>query len=269
MTREALRAPAADKFDAPILADFSAAAHEYDADLARTLHMRPAAGLQIGGLNFDGAEDAIPIDFLSHAELRQLVRGSVTNVDRAILKDNLICGALRTFQNFLGGFGPAQVNRAEIGSEMEGYGRQAEAFLKHGRQKMLAGVLLHVVKPARPVDATVHFRIRWAAVDEVKNFVAFVADVEDIGVPDFAQIVGLATGRGVERRSVKNQAPDGPGDSGVHIGREHFAVHDPRGEFFFKRIVIIKSARGHDPTPLARTGARAARLRRTCSRCRY
>ena len=134
---------------------------------------------------------------------------------------------------------------------------------------MLAGVLLHVVEPPGPVDAAVHFRICWAAVDDVTDFLAFIADVEDIGVANLAQIVRLAAGRGVKRRAIKNQFPDGSRDSGVHIRREHFAIHHPRREFLFKCIVVIKSARGHAVTPMARTGAPAARLRRICSRCRY
>ncbi len=92
---------------------------------------------------------------------------------------------------------------------------QAEAFLKHGRQKMLAGMLLHVVEAPRPVDAAVHFRICWTAVDDVNDFVAFISDIEDIGVADLPQIVWLAPRSGVERRAIKNQFPDASRDSGV------------------------------------------------------
>jgi hypothetical protein len=85
---------------------------------------------------------------------------------------------------------------------MERNRRQAEAFLKHGREQVLASVLLHVIEAARPVDAAVHVRIQWLAIDQVQNLIAFIAHVEDVGIPDFAQIVGLASGRGVERRAV-------------------------------------------------------------------
>src|SRR5712692_2312389 len=119
MAGGAFRAAAAYKFDAPILADFGAAAHQYDADLAGTLDVGAAAGLQIGGFDFDGAKDAAALDFFSNAELRQLVRGSIADVNRAILEEYLICGALRAFKNFLGWFGAMQVNRADFASEME------------------------------------------------------------------------------------------------------------------------------------------------------
>ena len=99
---EALRTSAADKFDAPILADFRAAADKEHTDLPGALDVGAAAGLQISRLYFDDAEDAVPLDFFSHAELRQLVRGSVAHVDRAILEDNLVCGALGALQRYCG-----------------------------------------------------------------------------------------------------------------------------------------------------------------------
>src|SRR5260370_32133828 len=116
MARDALPAAAADKFHAPILPDFSAAAPQYHADLAGAFDVRAATGLQIRGFDFNGAEDAAALDFFSHAELRQLIRGSIPNVDRAILEDNLICRAFCAFQNLVSRFGAAQVNRANFSS---------------------------------------------------------------------------------------------------------------------------------------------------------
>src|SRR2546430_6009162 len=79
MTREPFRTASADKFNTPVLADFGAAAQQYETDLAGALDVSAAARLQIGRLYFDGTEDAVPFDFFSHAKLRQLVRGSVTD----------------------------------------------------------------------------------------------------------------------------------------------------------------------------------------------
>src|SRR5260370_8245259 len=116
---------------------------------------------------------------------------------------------------------------------------------------MLAGVLLHVVEAPRPVDAAVHFRICWTAVDDVTYFVTFISDVEYVGVADLAQIVWLASGRGVERRAVKNQFPDASRDSRVHVPREHFPIHHPRGEFFFNSTSVINTPLRHTPPPPA------------------
>src|SRR6267378_2645925 len=112
---------------------------------------------------------------------------------------------------------------------MKGSRGQAEPLLEHGGKQMLAGVLLHVVKPARPVDAADHIRTFRAAVDDMNDFVAFIADVEDICIGDLAQVVRLAAGGRVKGRTIQNQSPDGASNSRVYIGRKNLAAHDPRG----------------------------------------
>ncbi len=97
MTRDAFRAASADKFNAPVLADFRAATYQDHADLPGALDVRSAAGLQIGGFDFDSAQDALAVDFLSHAEFRKFIRGAVADVHRAIFEDNRIRGALGAF----------------------------------------------------------------------------------------------------------------------------------------------------------------------------
>jgi hypothetical protein len=51
---------------------------------------------------------------------------------------------------------------------------------------VLSGVLLHVVKAARPVDATEDVWAARAPVDDVNDLVTRVAHVEYIRVPDFS-----------------------------------------------------------------------------------
>src|SRR2546427_7027694 len=123
MTRDALCASTANKFDAPILADFNTAAHQHGADLAGALNVRPAARLQIGGFDFNGAQYAFAVEFFSHAELRQLVRGSVAHADGTILEDNLIRSALGAFE-YCFRWLRAHVNRGEFGAKMERNRRQ-------------------------------------------------------------------------------------------------------------------------------------------------
>src|SRR3989454_7089834 len=161
--REAFRPTAADKFDAPILADFRTAADEEHADLPGALDVGAAAGLQIGRLYFDGTEDAVPVDFFSHADSCQLLCGAVADVHRPVFKDNLICGPLRTLEDSFGRFRAPQIDGAQFASEMERNRGQAEAFLKHGGQQMLTGVLLHVVETARSEERRVgkECRSRW------------------------------------------------------------------------------------------------------------
>src|SRR5260370_18545184 len=135
MARGAFRAAPADEFDAPILAYFVAAAHQEPADLACALDACAAAGLQIGRLELDGAEDAAAVHFFANAELRQLVRGAVADVDRPVFEDDLIRSALGAFQEFRGRFGAAQVDGADFSSKMKRNRRQPKAFLKHGRSE--------------------------------------------------------------------------------------------------------------------------------------
>ena len=185
MARDAFGAAAAEKFYAPILADFGTTAHEERADLASALDVSAAARLEVGSFDFDGAENTFAVDFLSNANLRQLVGRAIANVDGAVFKNDFVCGALGAFQYFFRWFGAAQVDRANFGSQMEGNGGKPEAFLEHCREKMLAGVLLHVIEAARPVDAPLHFASLDGLVDEVDDFFAIVADVENIGIAQF------------------------------------------------------------------------------------
>src|SRR5713226_4834373 len=152
LTGGAFRAATADKLDTPILTNPGAAPHQNQADLAGALDVSAAARLQIGGFDFDGAQDALAVDFLANAEFRQLIRGAVADRDSAVFKNNLICCALGAFEDFIRRLRAAQIYGANLGSEMEGNRGASEALLKHGREQVLASVLLHVVETARPVD---------------------------------------------------------------------------------------------------------------------
>src|SRR5260370_23670206 len=90
MTRGAFRAAAADEFDAPILADFAAAPHQEHTDLAGAPDVRAAAGLQIGGFDFDRAQDALAGDLFSHPQSGKFVRRSLAHDHRASLEHELI-----------------------------------------------------------------------------------------------------------------------------------------------------------------------------------
>src|SRR5215471_11716583 len=124
-----------------------------------------------------------------------------------------------------------------------------EALLKHCGQQMLPRVLLHVIEPARPVDAAFYLRIVWPSVDNVKDFFARVANVEDVRIADFAQIIRLPARRRIKSGAVEDKAPGISSDSRVQVRRKDFAIHDARGEFRLKCVVVIEPARGHVATP--------------------
>ena len=169
--------------------------------------MGSATGLQIGGFDFDGAQDTVVVDFLANAEFRQLIRSAVADRDGAVLKNNLICRALCPFQNFFGRFGAAQIDGANLGSEMEGNRRASEAFLKHGGEEMLAGVLLHVVEAARPVDAALRFAGIQRSINDVDDFIFVLAHVQNIGVAKFPEVVRLAAGTRIKSSAIEDDFP--------------------------------------------------------------
>jgi hypothetical protein len=116
MTRGAFGAAAAEKFNAPILAHFGASSNKKSADLSGAFNVRSTTGLEVGGFDFDGAENAFAVDFLSNANLQQLVGRAIANVDGAAFKNDFVCGALGAFQNFFRWLRTAQVDRADFGS---------------------------------------------------------------------------------------------------------------------------------------------------------
>ncbi len=194
---EAFGARPADELNAPVLADFGTLANEEEADLAGRSDVRAAAGLQIRAGDFDDAEETFARDLFADAQFGELFAGGVANDDGAVLENNFIGGALGAFENGVGRLRAVQIDGAGIPAEVEGNGGQAEAFLKHGGEKMLTGVLLHVVEAAVPIDATGDGRRGGLAVDDMDDVVALVADFEDVAIAEFAEVVRLAAGRGI------------------------------------------------------------------------
>ena len=108
--------------------------------------------------------------------------------------------------------------------------RPSIALLKHGREQVLPGVLLHVIEASRPVDAAIHVRIRRAAVNDVKNFFSLISHVEHVRIADLPQIMRLPAGSRVKSRAVEKQAPGGSRNPALHVRRKYFAIDNPRSE---------------------------------------
>jgi hypothetical protein len=102
-------------------------------------------------------------------------------------------------------------------------------------------MLLHVIEAAWPVDAAENIRATGAAVDNMNDFVAIVADIQHVRVSDFAQVVRLAAGSGIESSAIENQSPGLRRNSRIHVRRSHLAIHDSGVELFNVGIVIINS----------------------------
>ena len=113
---------------------------------------------------------------------------------------------------------------------------------------MLAGVLLHMIDPARPIDLSadwagrklgrgvVHDVVRDACLgrDRRSRPIAErrVHDFQDLDPAKRAKVVGLAAGRWVERGAVENDFP---------AVAFPFAGNDVRFEFLLKRIAVVQA----------------------------
>src|ERR1700687_687672 len=139
---------------------------------------------------------------------------------------------------------------------MEGNRGQPEAFLKHGGQQVLAGVLLHVVKAPRPVDAALGFAEFHGLINGVDDFVLRIADIDDVGVTQLAKVVWLASGSGIEGRAIQNHFPGRSFGHRRERNQSRLTTLDSCGEFRIERVVVIEPARGHSAPPPADCSAR-------------
>ena len=85
---------------------------------------------------------------------------------------------------------------------------------------MLAGVLLHVIEAAGPVETSADVALGQFAVNNVDDVLVIVTNVKDAGVFNHAEIVGLAAGSGIEGGAVKDDFPGGKraGRTGEGLG---------------------------------------------------
>ena len=68
---------------------------------------------------------------------------------------------------------------------------------------MLAGVLLHVVEPARPVDRTLDAVPRHGRIEQVRDPVALIDDVDHRRRAEAPGVERLAAGGGVEGGAIE------------------------------------------------------------------
>ena len=110
---------------------------------------------------------------------------------------------------------------------------------------MLASMLLHVVEAAGPVYAAFYGTGGELAVDYMDDVVAFFADIEDGGFVEDAEVVGLATGRGVEGGLIKENLPGGLCAGGALRGLRRRATEETGFEILQIGIVVVEAVRAH------------------------
>jgi hypothetical protein len=186
LPRRAFGSPAAYELHSPILPNFRAAPDQQRSNLAGPIDVSSAARLEVSALDLNRAQNSRTLDLLPRPKFRQVLGSAVPHRHRPVFKNNRVGSAFRTFENFLRWLGAFQVNRAHVRPKMKGHRWPAKALLKHRRQQMLSRMLLHVIESPFPVEAARDIRASGAAVNYVHDFVAIIADIEYIRIPDFS-----------------------------------------------------------------------------------
>ena len=96
-----------------------------------------------------------------------------------------------------------QVEGGALAAEVHAHGRGAEPLGDHGREQVLAGVLLHVVEAARPVDDAGDPVARQRCLEDMGDAIALVHHVQDGDAAEPAGVERLAAGGGVEGGAVE------------------------------------------------------------------
>ena len=91
---------------------------------------------------------------------------------------------------------------------------------------MLAGVLLHVIEAARPIDAAVNRPGLQFAIDDMDDFVAVVAHFEHVGVAKLAVIARLSARGRIQRRLIEHDLPRWRCAVNARLTRQHFALRN-------------------------------------------
>ncbi len=159
------------------------------------------------------------------------------NGDGTVLVDDFVDAALGLLER-AGIHGAAfHIDGGAFRAHVEAHGLEVEQLFEDGGEQVLAGVLLHVVEAAAPVDDAGG----GAGGDQgiggrgevVGDAIALIDDVEDGDAAEGAGVEGLAAGGGVEGRAVE------VGDAAIGGGFE-----DQRGKIAQVGIGVIETV-GH------------------------
>src|SRR5450755_3796445 len=113
---------------------------------------------------------------------------------------------------------------------MKRNGLKPESLIEHRGEQMLAGVLLHVIEAASPVEGALHRPLAKFLVNDMNDFALVIADVENFCVADAADVIGLAAGSGIERGLIQDHFPRGNCSGRRGERRSRQATQDARAE---------------------------------------
>jgi hypothetical protein len=144
------------ELDARRRADLLQLADEYRPDLGRVPYMRAATSTAIDSVDRHDAQRSGAFGCLAQAQ----IRGRVFKADvyGKSLGRNLPAALLELVYLFGGESRRVNVYRRSLATQMEADRTRPIQLLEHGRQQVLAGVLLHMIVAASPIDGACHFR---------------------------------------------------------------------------------------------------------------
>ena len=183
---------------------------EQEPDLAGAAAVRRAAGAAVRALDrHDADRRGQPLGLLAKRQAGDRVLTLVADGgDGQIPRGQLVCKVLH-LPHLLGRQRLVQIDRAADGVQMKADVRRAKQRIRRIGEQVLAGVLLHEVEAARPVDFGLHGGAHGQRGVRMvqEHAVRLVAAGDRHGDPLRAQqpgIAGLAAGIGKEHGAVEN-----------------------------------------------------------------
>src|ERR1700746_1425098 len=109
---------------------------------------------------------------------------------------------------------------------------------------MLAGVLLHMVEAARPVDATLDASLGHRPVQYVNDAVFLFLNIDNVRITQFAKIIRRPAGGRIQQGLIQDGDPTRTEAGVLGFSQRHAAQH-LRSEIILKGIVVVEAASGH------------------------
>jgi hypothetical protein len=174
--------------------------------------MSATAGAAVQAVDGDNAQRAFAFGRL--AEPLHQRRVFEMHRDRPVLKDDLVgaplgrqhrprlhCSAFQIAREIA-----LQIDGRALRAQVEADGMQREHLLEDGRKQVLAGMLLHVVQTAVPVDGARHFALRHRFGQAMRDARFLIHHVEHGNARDGAGVERLSAGGWVKGRAVEVDA---------------------------------------------------------------
>ena len=166
--------------------------------------MTSAAGAAVNALDGDDPQSSSTLRGFAQFKSGRGVFKS--DLDRTGLGDHFGAALLDALKLFGSKRRRIHIDGRNLGAKVKADRPDSEQLFEHGREQVLAGVLLHVVVAALPVDDPGHLGCCERCIHNVSDAVFFVDHFPDGDAPQRAQVEGLPAGSGIERGAVEVHA---------------------------------------------------------------